>query len=82
MSTSILTDIAATRKEIGKLFAEKPPVLAEVRFPKMGTASDWYLCEDAASVEAILGRLGPGVEIHLSSVWDLKSAADAIVIHK
>lgn len=82
MSTSILTDIAATRKEIGKLFADKPPVLVEVRFPKMGTASDWYLCEDGAGVDAILGRLGPGAELHLSSVWDLKSTVAAIVIHK
>ena len=82
MSTSILSDTAAIRKEIGKLFEEKPPVLAEVRFPKMGTASDWFLCEDAAAVEAILGRLSPGAEIHLTSVWDLKSTAGAIVIRK
>lgn len=82
MSTSILSDTAATRKEIGRLFEEKPPVLAEVRFPKMGTASDWYLFEDAAAVEAILLRLGPGAELHLSSVWDLTSSVGAIVIRK
>ena len=82
MSTSILSDTAATRKEIGKLFEEKPPVLVEVRFPKMGTASDWYLCEDLATVEAILGRLGPGAEIHLSSVWDLKNPRGAITFRR
>ena len=57
MSTSILSDITTNRKEIGKIFQEKPPVLVEVRFPKMGTASDWYLCEDTATLEAILGDL-------------------------
>lgn len=82
MSISIVSDAASTQMEIRRLFDEKPPVLAEVRFPKMGTASDWYLCEDAAAVEAILGRLSSGAEIHLSSVWDLKLTSGAIVIRK
>jgi hypothetical protein len=82
MSTSFLSDPSAVRTAVGKLFAEKPPALVEVRFPKMGTASDWFLCEDAAALDAILDRLGPGAEVHLSSVWDLKNPAGAVVIRK
>ena len=74
MNKSFLSDTAATRKEIGRLFEEKPPVLVEVRFPNMGTAPDWFLCDDTAALEAVLDRAGPGVEIHLNSVWDLTSA--------
>jgi hypothetical protein len=77
MSTSFLSDAA-----VGKLFAEKPPVLVEVRFPKMGTSPDWFLCEDAAALDAILDRLALGAEVHLSSVWDLKNPAGAVVIRK
>jgi len=58
---------------------EKPPVLVEVRFPNMGTASDWFLCEDAVALDAILDRLGPGVEVHLDSVWDLKNPSCGVV---
>ena len=31
---------------ITSLFADRPPVLVEVRFPNMGTSPDWFLCED------------------------------------
>lgn len=79
MSTSLLSDPKTVRTAVGKLFDEKPPVLVEVRFPKMGTSSDWFLCENAAALDAILDRLGPGVEIHLSSVWDLKNPSGAVV---
>lgn len=80
MSTSILSsDRNTVLTTVGKLFDEKPPVLVEVRFPKMGTSSDWFLCENAAALDAILYRLGPGVEIHLSSVWDLKNPSGAVV---
>ena len=61
MGTSLLADANTVLTVVGKLFEEKPPVLVEVRFPKMGTASDWFLCENAAALEAILGGLGgPG----------------------
>ena len=79
MSTSFLSDTNTVLTAVGKLFDEKPPVLVEVRFPKMGTSSDWFLCENEAALDAILGRLGPGVEVHLSSVWDLKYSAGTIV---
>ena len=79
MSTSFLSDTDTVLTAAGKLFDEKPPVLVEVRFPKMGTSSDWFLCENAAALDAILDRLGPGVEVHLSSVWDLKNPSGAVV---
>jgi hypothetical protein len=79
MSTSLLSDSNAIVTAVGKLFDEKPPVLVEVRFPKMGTSSDWFLCETAAALDAILDRLGPGADVHLSSVWDLKIPSEAIV---
>ncbi len=79
MSTSLRSDANTVLTVVGKLFDEKPPVLVEVRFPKMGTSSDWFLCENAAALDAILDRLGPGVEVHLSSVWDLKNPAGAVV---
>ena len=79
MSTSFLSNTNTVLTAIGKLFDEKPPVLVEVRFPKMGTSSDWFLCDNAVALDAILDRLGPWVEVHLSSVWDLKNPAGAVV---
>jgi hypothetical protein len=79
MSTSLRSDPKTVRTTVEKLFDEKPPVLVEVRFPKMGTSSDWFLCEKTAALDAILDRLGPGVEIHLSSVWDLKNPSGTVV---
>jgi hypothetical protein len=79
MGRSFASGINAVKTAAGKLFDEKPPVLVEVRFPKMGTSPDWFLCENAAALDAILDRLGPGVEVHLSSVWDLKNPSGAVV---
>ena len=79
MTTSFVSDTKTVLTALGKLFDEKPPVLVEIRFPKMGTSSDWFLCENAIALEAILDRLGPGVEVHLSSVWDLKNPPGAVV---
>jgi hypothetical protein len=82
MSTSSVPDTDPTRAAAAALFAEKPPVLAEVRFPKMGTSPDWFLCEDEGDLTTVLDRLGPGVEIHLHSVWDLQNPAGAVVLTK
>src|SRR5437763_14647385 len=82
MKTSYLSDTSTLRTAVGKLFAEKPPVLVEVRFPKMGTSSDWFLCEDAAALDAILDRLGPGAEVYLNSVWDLKNSRDTVAFRQ
>ena len=78
MSTSLLSDANTALAAIGELFDEKPPVLVEVRFPKMGTSSDWFLCENVTALDAILDRLGPGAEVHLSSVWDLTNPSGAV----
>jgi hypothetical protein len=80
MSTRLVSDTGPVVTAAGKLFDEKPPVLVEVRFPKMGTSSDWFLCENMAALDVILDRLGPGVEVHLNSVWDLKNPSGAVVI--
>jgi hypothetical protein len=79
MRRSTPSDASTVRAAVGRLIDEKPPVLVEVRFPKMGTSPDWFLCEDAAALDAVLARLGPGAEAHLSSVWDLKNPAGAVV---
>src|SRR2546423_7212410 len=79
MITSFLSDTGATLATVRMLFEQKPPVLVEVRFPKMGTSSDWFLCEDMAALEVILDRLGTGAEVHLNSVWDLKNSTGAVV---
>ena len=57
MSTSFLPETDSVRTAIAALFAEKPPVLVEVRFPHMGTSSDWFLCEDATDLDPIFDRL-------------------------
>lgn len=77
---SLLSNTSTVVAAAVKLFVDKPPVLVEVRFPKMGTSSDWFLCENMADLEEVLDRLGPGVEIHLNSVWDLKNPSGALVI--
>lgn len=82
MSTSSLPDTDGVRAAVARLFAEKPPVLVEVRFPHMGTSSDWFLCEDSADLDPILGRLGPGAEVRLSSVWDVRDATGGVVLRK
>src|SRR5260370_40436766 len=82
MRTSSLSDTGSVLAAVGRLFDDKPPVLVEVRFPNMGASSDWFLCEDAAALDAVLDRLGPGAEVHLNSVWDLKNPAGAVVVRK
>ena len=82
MGTLFLSDKGAILAAIERLFDEKPPVLVEVRFAGMGTSPDWFLCGHAAALNAIVDRLGPGVEVHLSSVWDLEDAANAVVFRR
>jgi hypothetical protein len=65
-----------------RLFENTPPVLVEVRFPHSGTSPDWYLCEEEEQLEQILGRLGSGVELHISSVWDLRNVKGEICLSK
>jgi hypothetical protein len=78
MSKSSVTDSVEARAAIAALFHNTPPVLVEVRFPRCGTSSDWYLCTEEEELEKILERLAPGVELHVSSVWDLKNVKGAV----
>jgi hypothetical protein len=82
MSTAHLPATNPLHQAAARLFAEKPPVLVEVRFPNMAVSPDWFLCDDEAELDAIFGRLGEGAEMHLHSVWDLKSLRDEIVLKK
>jgi hypothetical protein len=70
------------KEAVAALFESSPPVLVEVRFPNMGTSPDWHLCEEEDQLEQILNRLSPGVELYISSVWDLKNVKGAIGLKK
>lgn len=82
MSTAFEPGTDAARAAVTRLFADKPPVLVEVRFPKMGTSSDWFLCEDEDELAPILDRLAPGAEVHLHSVWDVRDATGGVLVRK
>jgi hypothetical protein len=82
MSQVFSAATAEAQTAIAALFANAPPVLVEVRFPGMGTASDWYLFEDEEQLEQALERLASGVELRLSSVWDLKNVKGDIRLSK
>jgi hypothetical protein len=74
------TAFVPVTEAVARLFATKSPVLVEVRFPRMGTSSDWFLCEDRDELGPILDRLGPGVEVRLSSVWDIQDPSGGVVL--
>jgi hypothetical protein len=82
MSITDLTGDRETIAAIKALFENSPPVLVEVRFPKSSTSPDWHLCGDEQELEQLLERLGPGVELHLNSVWDLKNVKREICLRK
>jgi hypothetical protein len=48
----------------------------------MATSPDWYLCQDEDELDALIERLGPQAELHLSSVWDLKNVRGAVRLTK
>ena len=66
------TTLSETQLATVATWFERAPVLVEVRFPRMGTAPDWFLCDSPAEFDPIWERLGPGAEVHLHSVWELK----------
>ncbi|HYT87699.1 MAG TPA: hypothetical protein VEL76_03170 [Gemmataceae bacterium] len=70
MSKILSPETTEARAALSGLF-ENAPVLVEVRFPRMGTSSDWYFVEEEEEFTALLNRLGAGVEVRLASVWDL-----------
>ena len=53
MSTTIQPGIGVERERMTALFEEKSPVLVEVRFPHMGTSSDWHLCDDLDDLDEL-----------------------------
>ena len=65
---------------IARLCESESPVLVEVRFAAMGSAPDWYLCHEKPELDLLRERLGPGIELHLSSVWNLRDKGSPIVI--
>jgi hypothetical protein len=73
---------AAIREQVAALFRDRAPVLVEVRFPRMGTSSDWYLFESNDELDELRRRLGPGVELHLASVWDVQTQRGGITISR
>jgi hypothetical protein len=79
-------NLVATTPEVTaslvRLLDSAAPVLVEIRFPNAATAPDWRLCEDGEQFEQILAHLGAGVELHVSSVWDLTNPKGAICIRK
>jgi hypothetical protein len=82
MSKLLFSASTEAKAAISTLFENAPPVLVEVRFPHSGTSPDWYLCEEEQQFEQILEHLGAGVELHLSSVWDLKNVKGELCLRK
>ncbi len=78
MNQGVLRCDDKTRAEISALFENSPPILIEVRFLGCGTSPDWYLCAEQEQFEKLLEKFGAGVEMHVSSVWDLKNAKGAV----
>jgi hypothetical protein len=77
-----LTEKTDAKAAVSTLFSNSAPVLVEVRFPRAGTAPDWYLCDSEEDLEQIIERLGPGAELFLNSVWDLKNTKGAVCLTK
>jgi len=82
MSAAVLPDLGAMRERVACLFDEKSPVLVEVRFPHMGTSSDWHLCDEIDELHPILERLGPGAEVRLHSVSDVTDPTGGVVFKR
>lgn len=82
MSSRTLLTLGSMREPVIALFEEKSPVLVEVRFPHMGTSSDWHLCEELTDLDAILQRLGSGAEVRLHSVWDVTDPTGGVVVRR
>ena len=68
--------------KVEAMFASKPPILVEVRFPRMATSPDWYLCNNSSEFDSIWEKLGAGVEVRLHSVWDLRDSERPLSISR
>ena len=80
MGKTAITDPETVLGAITELFDEHPPVLVEARFP--GTSPDWYLFDRQEQFVALLPKLGPAVELHVSSVWDLRNENCEVVVKR
>lgn len=80
MSNTITKLPADIQERVSTLFRERAPVLVEVRFPHMGTSSDWHLFEAEDEFEQLRRRLGAGVEIHMASAWDVEMRRGEITV--
>src|SRR5207248_8394233 len=78
MAESRISENTEARAAAARLFDRAPPVLVEVRFPNMATSPDWHLLDDEEEFDALWERLGPQVELYLSSVCDLRNAHGAV----
>jgi hypothetical protein len=82
MNQQSLLESGEVRKQMNSLIRNTPPVLVEVRFPKAATCSDWYLCQEESELDDIIERLGPGSEVHVSSVWDLTNSKGELCLKR
>ena len=82
MGKSSAKEAALARPAISSLFEKGPPILVKVRFPGVATSPDWHLCEEEEELNRIMENLAPGVELRLSSVWDLKNTGEEIYLRK
>ncbi len=80
MKRTATSEPQTARGAIADLFEEHPPVLVEARFP--GTSPDWYLFDRPDQFDALLAKLGPAVELHVSSVWDLTNEKGEVVVKR
>ena len=80
MGDTVVELPADVRERVTALFRDRAPVLVEARFPQMGTSSDWYLFETEDELVQLRRRLGPGVELHLASAWDVEMGRGKVTI--
>lgn len=72
----------SSRKLISDTMDKSGPFLVEVRFPRMGTSPDWYLCDSIEEFEKIIARASDQAEIYLNDVWDLTNPKGSILVKK
>lgn len=80
MMDKTLDRVTGTREEALELLESRGPLLVEVRFPRMGTSSDWFLLDSEEEFDALWQRLARGVELHLTSVWDVEARRGKVAV--
>ena len=59
---------------------QDPPVLVEIRYPRSEVESAWHLVQSEEELDRIMDELEPQVEVHASSVWDLRYPKDHVCV--